>query len=115
MHLWQWTDETAIDVVDVAWPEQLQQRQSLGLYSLQLVAQSLGRIRLRNPIKLALVASHLYPVGDNTVNPSGATLLGAAKVIPLEYPQVQIKLLDIPFEYGTAQLLAELCSTDDEA
>ena len=115
VHLWQWTDETAIDVVDVAWPEQLQQRQSLGLYSLQLVAQSLGRIRLRNPIKLALVASHLYPVGDNTVNPSGATLLGAAKVIPLEYPQVQIKLLDIPFESGTDQLLAELCSTDDEA
>ena len=115
VHLWQWTNEKAIDVADAAWPEQLQQRQSLGLYSLQLMAQSLGRVRVRNPIKVGLVASHLYPVGDNQVNPSGATLLGAAKVIPLEYPQVQINLLDIPFQSGVDPLLTELCSTDDES
>ena len=115
VHLWQWNDENAIDVANSDWPEQLQQRQTLGLYSLQLLAQSLGRVRLRNQIKLDIVAGFLYPVGDNQVNPSGATLLGAAKVIPLEYSQVQCRLLDIPFESGMEPLLAELCCTDDES
>ena len=114
VHLWQWTDENAIDVEKSAWPDQLRKRQSLGLYSLQLMSQSLGRVRVRKPIKLALVSAFLYPVGDNRVNPSGATLLGAAKVIPLEYPQLQCRLLDIPFDSGMDHLLSELCFTGEQ-
>ena len=114
VHLWQWNNETALDAASADWPEQLQRRQTLGLYSLQLLAQSLGRVRLRSPLKLTLVSAYLYPVNDTQVNASNATLLGAAKVIPLEYPQVQCQLLDIPFESGIDPLVAELCSEDND-
>ncbi len=123
VHLWQWNDDQSIDTSNAGWQGELQRQQSLGIYSLQFLAQSLGRFHIdtpialsifthghadsvcstgfsRNPAATAATNSTTIPPKDGTTNSAAihanrASLLGAAKVIPLEYPQIECRLVDI--------------------
>ncbi len=82
-------------------------------YSLLYLAQALGRQRLAARIELAAVATGLFRVrGDEVVTPEKATLLGPAKVIPLENPMISCRAIDVVWPGGAVdldRLLAEIC------
>ncbi|ETX01973.1 MAG: hypothetical protein ETSY1_05325 [Candidatus Entotheonella factor] len=96
VHAWKWgrkeEGRTPVTVL-----EHLDAEQKLGLYSLQYLIQALGRLRLPHPVRVDVISDQVFAVMANeSVYPEHATLIGACKVIPLEYPDVHCRLLDIP-------------------
>ena len=121
VHLSQWHDSDAIDPGSSDWTELLDAQQSLGLYSLQFLAQSLGRFRLDQPVQLSIITSgHASAfTADSklnqplTITPGRATLIGAAKVIPIEYPQIACRIVDVPTARGDLAYDELLSPPDD--
>jgi acyl transferase domain-containing protein len=89
---------------------QLDRAQTLGLHSLLFLTRALGEKNIITPIEIEVVTSNVHSVtGEETVKPERATILGAVKVIPLEYPNFTCRNIDIIIpEPGTnhAQRLA---------
>jgi len=76
--------------------KELDQSQDLGLHSLIFTAQALGRHSLADGLQMIVVSNNLQEVtGDEIVSPEKATLLGAIKIIPLEYPNVSCRSVDV--------------------
>lgn len=96
-------------------PLKLESSQDLGFYSLLYLAQALGKQNLTDDLTLAVISTHMHEViGEELRCPEKATLLGAVKIIPLEYPNISCRSIDVAIpESGcsqtlTRQLLAEL-------
>jgi non-ribosomal peptide synthase protein (TIGR01720 family) len=72
------------------------QIQDLGFYSLLFLSQALSVRGFADELRLAVIANHLQEVeaGDE-VCPEKATLLGALRVIPQEFPNVACRSIDI--------------------
>jgi acyl transferase domain-containing protein/acyl carrier protein len=67
-----------------------------GFYSLLHTAQALGREGISGDIHIKVVSNNMQEVtGDENLQPEKAVLLGAVKVIPLEYPNLHCSSLDI--------------------
>ena len=67
-----------------------------GFYSLIYLAKAIGRQRLGNEIQLEVISNHIQEVtGAETLSPGKATLLGAVKVIPQEYPNIRCRSIDV--------------------
>ncbi|MBT2291740.1 amino acid adenylation domain-containing protein [Paenibacillus albidus] len=80
------------------------------LYSVLELVRAAGVAAQGKPLDLTLVTNQMERVqpGDSA-DPLKATLLGAASVIPLEYPQIRVHTLDLDPESAAAnpgQLLA---------
>ncbi|MBW4666575.1 MAG: SDR family oxidoreductase [Cyanomargarita calcarea GSE-NOS-MK-12-04C] len=70
--------------------------QNLGFWSLLFLAQALGRRNISDTLKLTVVTSNIYDVtGEDNLCPEKSTLLGASKVIPLEYAKINCSTIDI--------------------
>ncbi|MEA5516071.1 type I polyketide synthase [Nodularia sp. UHCC 0506] len=70
--------------------------QSLGFYSLLFLAQALAEQNITQPIKLMVVSSNVHDVtGEECLCPEKATILGACKVIPQEYPHITCCNVDV--------------------
>lgn len=70
--------------------------QNLGFWSLLFLAQALGRQNISDTLKLTVVTSNIYDVtGEDNLSPEKSTLLGACKVIPLEYAKINCSTIDI--------------------
>jgi non-ribosomal peptide synthase protein (TIGR01720 family) len=99
--------------------------QELGFDSLLLLAQALGERTLAaaladpseaRPIEIVIVSDRLQKVSEaDEVEPAKATLLGPCRVLPLEYPNLKCRSIDIePPREGlerdglVEQLLAEI-------
>jgi acyl transferase domain-containing protein/acyl carrier protein len=119
VHAWNITpvDEAGIDL------DAFDYSQDTGFYSLLNIAGAIGRQSIRENIRLTVVTSGMYDVmGGEPVNPGKATLLGAVKVIPLEYANITCKAIDIalpgPGQEETARVtglvLAECLSDSPE-
>lgn len=84
-----------------------------GTHTLVALARAAGELGLPPwSLEIVTVASHGVLPGD-PVRPERATLLGPCRVIPVEYPGVTTRLIDIDpatATTGAAPLLAELCS-----
>ncbi len=110
IHLW-----SINQLEPVSW----ESTQNLGFYSLVYLAQAIGQ--QNNRIQLLVVANHLYDImGNEELLPEKATLSGACKVIPQEYPHINCRLLDIsPPTAGNEdfveQLIAELTVKSEES
>ncbi|HWW77088.1 MAG TPA: SDR family NAD(P)-dependent oxidoreductase, partial [Pyrinomonadaceae bacterium] len=94
-----------------------------GFFSLLYFAQSLGRLNVVKPLRVALVTSEVRQVtGRDTIVPEKATALGASLVLPREYPNVKSQSIDITLpaegswqEQSLAeQLLEEVSATRPE-
>jgi acyl transferase domain-containing protein/acyl carrier protein len=73
-----------------------EQSQEAGFYSLLYLVQVLGEQNLTAPLDLVVVANHLQDVtGEERLDPERATLLGPCRVIPLEYPHVSCRSVDV--------------------
>ena len=79
-------------------------------YSLLYLAQALGAKTHTAPIQIDVLSTHLEDViGSEVVNPEKALLLGPCKVIPLEYPHISCRNIDLdPIEDGVSDRLIEL-------
>ena len=77
--------------------------QHLGFYSLLFLAQALGKQVILDALQIAVVTNTIFDViGDETLRPEKATVLGPCKVIPQEYPNINCCAIDIVMpESGT--------------
>ncbi|NIM18479.1 MAG: SDR family NAD(P)-dependent oxidoreductase [Candidatus Aminicenantes bacterium] len=97
--------------------EALDQSQDMGFYSLLAIARAVGKCNIKEDIDITVVTSNVFCViGDEELYPERATLLGALRVIPKEYPNIYCRCIDIlPPHPGTReeellvkQLMAEV-------
>jgi len=92
VHLWSITLNLDSELI----LERLDKSQDLGLHSLIFTAQALGKHNLANGLQIIVVSNNLHKVtGDEVICPEKATLLGAIKIIPLEYPNVSCRSVDV--------------------
>ncbi|MEM9903528.1 MAG: SDR family NAD(P)-dependent oxidoreductase, partial [Cyanobacteria bacterium P01_D01_bin.44] len=90
--------------------------QAKGLYSLLFLVQALGQQNLKRDLQIDVISSNLQSVtGEETLALEKAPLLGAVRVIPLEYPHLSCRSIDVLLPDGSDQaaelaecLLAEL-------
>ena len=91
--------------------EVLEAAPGLSFWSLLHFAQALGRNNVTQPIRMAVVSSHMQKVaGEEQLLPERALLLGPSKVIPQEYPNLSCVSVDVELPAGDAligRLIAE--------
>jgi acyl transferase domain-containing protein len=74
----------------------LEQSQDRGLFSLLFLAQSFGQRQITSPVDILVVSNHIHEVtGEETLMPQKSTVLGACKIIPLEYSNMSCTSVDI--------------------
>ena len=79
-----------------AGPQTFDLHQSTGFYSLVFLAQAFHKQNVTTPVQIAVVSSELHVVAEgDRICPSKSTLLGACKVLPQEYSNLQCKSIDI--------------------
>jgi acyl transferase domain-containing protein len=70
--------------------------QDIGFYSVLYLTQAVLKVYTGNTFKMAVVSSGLHSVdGFEQTCPAAATILGACKCIPQEYPNIQCRNIDI--------------------
>lgn len=95
--------------------------QNLGFYSLVYLAQAIGQQQISDKIQLFVIANHLHNItGNEELYPEKTTILGACKVIPQEYQNINCRLVDIVLptlasEEFIGQLLGELTAESQDA
>jgi acyl transferase domain-containing protein/aryl carrier-like protein len=92
LHLWniQTQDSLGLSL------EELDRSQDLGLYSLLNIARSIQRQVLGIDIQLTVFTDNMHQVtGAEMLSPQKATILGAVKIIPLEYLDITCRSVDI--------------------
>jgi amino acid adenylation domain-containing protein len=97
--------------------DSFEQAQFSGFYSLIFLAQALEQ-HSADPLEIMVVSSGMQSVtGEEQLSPAKATLLGPARIIVQEYPQLTCRSIDIVLppagprrEQLAGQLLAELTS-----
>jgi len=76
--------------------EPFEEFQFLGLYSMLFLVQALTRMDLHDPLEIVVLSNGLHEVsGEEKLWPEKATILGACKVIPQEYPHITCRAVDI--------------------
>jgi len=108
VHLWRVSADESNDSV----LEHLDELQNLGFYSLLFLAQAIGKQNLSETIQIAVVSNNMQAVvGEKWLSPEKATLLGAVKVIPQEYTNINCCSIDVIWpdsETQNDQLLNQL-------
>ena len=76
--------------------ERLERSERLGFYSLLFIAQAIGAQNISDPLEISVLTTNLQKViEDDVVCPEKATITGPCKVIPLEYPHIACRLIDV--------------------
>ncbi len=96
IHLWTVTPQVKEEeFVETRW-KRLEQLQNLGFWSLLFLAQAIGKQNLDTRVQIAVISNHLQQVtGEEKLCPEKATVLGACKVIPQEYLNIDCHSIDI--------------------
>ena len=67
-----------------------------GFFSLLNIVQTSGRLNITDQIEIEVITDNLHKItGEELLFPEKATILGAAKIIPLEYPNIKCRSIDI--------------------
>lgn len=86
-----------------------EQAQQSGLHSLLFLTQALADRSLTNSLELVVVTDSVQEVsGDESLQPERATVLGACKVIPQEYPEMTCRSIDVTRDTALTQLIDQL-------
>ena len=92
VHLWGVTPDVATPS-NFDWYTETQGR---GFYSLIYLAQVLGEHGLTDEVQIEVVTNHMQEViGDESLLPEKATVLGPCKVVPQEYANIKCRVVDI--------------------
>lgn len=110
LHLWNVSSSTA----------SLEQAIDRSFHSLLNLAQALGKGNLPETIRILAISNNSQEVtGAESIQPEKATQLGPVQIIPLEYPQLHCRSIDILLPAsGTkipAGLLAEIQTESEDA
>ncbi len=82
---------------------------NLGLHSLLFLAQALGRQNMTAGLEIEVISNDIHVVtGEEVCCPEKATVLGACKVIPLEYLNVRCRSINIVVPKSGSQAEKEL-------
>ena len=93
VHLWNVTSPSHAASALAGGIEQAQDR---GIYSLVFLVQALGKQSLMNELPIEVISSNLQSVtGEEKLSLEKATLLGAVRVIPLEYSNLSCRSIDV--------------------
>lgn len=106
VHLWSVPPRTEPELTMAA----IEEAQTLGLYSLIYLTQALGAQELTEALRVWVVSSGIQDVMDDAVSPEKALLLAPCKVIPLEYPNLACRSVDVvmpPLDDRRAEQLVE--------
>lgn len=112
VHMWSVDHQNDLDIA-----------QYRGFYSLLFLAQALGEQGIDKSIQLNIISSGLQQVtGNEQLNPLSAGIYGPAMVIPIEYPNINTRCIDIllppegdPAEERLAQqLMSEIAAEQPE-
>ena len=94
-HLW---SVTSLDAQQAGIPA-FEQFQRLGFYSLTSLVQAFMRLRVADPLQIAVVSNQAQPVtGDEPLCPAKATVVGPCRVIPQEHPNIVCRVVDIDYD-----------------
>ena len=75
--------------------KRLEHIQNLGFYSLIFLTQALGKFT-KCAVDMTVLSNNLQPItGSETLEPEKATLLGAIRTIPNEYPNIICRSIDL--------------------
>jgi acyl transferase domain-containing protein len=92
VHLWSLLDSQGGDEPQSS----LESAQNLGLHSLLFLARALSKSNVSAKLNLEVVTKNVHLVnGEEKLSPEKATVGGACKIIPLEYPNVSCRGIDI--------------------
>ena len=76
--------------------KEIDELQDLGFYSLFYLAQAAGRQSVKEHLHILVISNQLQRVtSEETLSPGKATVLGAVKVIPREYFNIDCRSVDI--------------------
>ncbi|MCG8616104.1 MAG: KR domain-containing protein, partial [Desulfobacterales bacterium] len=90
LHLWSLTRRRFTDVA------QMDNGLSMGCHSLSFLVKAVGEVGQRAPLGLTVVTNGTQQVtGEERLDPVKAAILGPAKVIPLEYPYIDCRTIDM--------------------
>ena len=107
-----------------SWNVHFEQTQTLGVYSLIFLTQALGNLSLSDDVQIDVISNQLHNItGAELFTPDKATILGACKVIPQEYPRLRCRSIDVVLPDGNVQqavalldqLAAEVQASSDDA
>jgi acyl transferase domain-containing protein/NADP-dependent 3-hydroxy acid dehydrogenase YdfG len=106
IHMWGVTEnQKGIDLSG------LNMSQDVGLYCLLHIARVIGKLNIISELEIDVITNNLHEVtGEETfLCPGKATVLGAVKVIPLEYKNIKCRAIDIviPEQEKARQRLVE--------
>ncbi|HLP89922.1 MAG TPA: type I polyketide synthase, partial [Nostocaceae cyanobacterium] len=99
---------------------EVKQVQDLGFYSLLFLSQAIGKQKITQKLDLMVISNNMQPVTKTEkLHPEKATILGAVKVIPVEFPHITCRSIDIaidtlPDHQLVKQLLTELTYPNPE-
>jgi len=95
LHLWNVTGDDE-EEQDYLWI------QESGYFSLLHLAQAIGRQSWSEPLQIYVITNQVHAItGKEKLEPSKASILGAAQVIPREYPNIKCHCID--FEMPAAE------------
>ncbi|WP_375470759.1 KR domain-containing protein [uncultured Nostoc sp.] len=122
VHLWSVTPNLHTELSI----ESLEKFEYLGFYSLLFLTQALNENNQTHSLEIAIVSNNMQEVtSSETLCPEKALILGPCKVIPMEYPNITCRSIDIDIvipsdeswqeEQFIKELLNELCAqTSDQ-
>lgn len=85
--------------------------EALGWSSLLFLAQVIGENNQTDAVEISIISNNLQEVtGSEILCPEKALVLGACKVMPLEYPNITCRSIDVvvPVESGQEELIQTL-------
>ncbi|MDZ7949839.1 polyketide synthase [Nostoc sp. DedQUE09] len=70
--------------------------QDLDFYSLLFLAQAIGEQNLADSLEIGIVSNNMQELtGEEVLSPDKALILGSCKTIPLEYPNINCRSIDV--------------------
>ncbi|MGD2085538.1 MAG: SDR family oxidoreductase [Candidatus Aminicenantes bacterium] len=74
----------------------LDKTQDTGLFSLLHLTRAMGKSGFAHDVRIGVVTDNMQEVtGEELLCPQKATLVGAVKIIPLEYPNIRCSSIDV--------------------
>ncbi|MGM9979487.1 MAG: amino acid adenylation domain-containing protein [Clostridium sp.] len=90
--------------------EELKNRINYGLFSLLHLVKALLKVEITNKIQLVIVGRYAYSVSGSEIciSPEIAAMFGLAKVITLEYSNINTKCIDIDVTTSAQEIIDEI-------
>jgi acyl transferase domain-containing protein/acyl carrier protein len=106
VHMWSVTAEDVTVAAQPRWRERLESALDGGFRSLLHLARTLAGQPFEGEMHISVISNGVQKVlGGERLRPEKATLLGACKIIPLEYANLSCRSIDVSLGEGQSPLI----------